>query len=90
MKYFFENKRELHVACAGSLLGVALKNQNISFPVGKVNWLEMFPMSFKEFLIANGQEKYIELFSDWQTTLRQKVINSSARNTIRSVGINSH
>ena len=66
LKYFCENKQELHVACAGSLLGVALKNQNISFPVGKVNRLEMFPMSFKEFLIANGQEKYIELFSDWQ------------------------
>lgn len=66
LKYFCENKRELHIACAGSLLGVALKKENISFPVGKVNRIEMFPMSFKEFLTANGHENYIELFSDWK------------------------
>ena len=37
LKYFCENLRELHLVCAGSLLGVALKQENISFPVGKVN-----------------------------------------------------
>ena len=65
LKYFCENMRELHLACAGSLLGVALKNGNIAFPVGKVNRLQMNPMSFKEFVIANGHEEYIELFADW-------------------------
>ena len=57
--------RELHVACAGSLLGVALKNESVAFPVGKVNRMQMHPMSFREFVIANGQEKYIDLFADW-------------------------
>ncbi len=65
LKYFCENMRELHIACAGSLLGVALKGENISFPVGKVNRMQMHPMSFKEFLIAKGEEKFIEIFADW-------------------------
>ncbi len=67
LKYFCENKRELHVACAGSLLGVALKRENISFPVGKVNRMQMLPMSFREFLAACGGESYVELLSDWST-----------------------
>ena len=65
LKYFCEEMRELHVACAGSLLGVALRNENIAFPVGKVNRMKMYPMSFKEFVVANGQEKYIELLANW-------------------------
>lgn len=65
LKYFCENCRGLHLACAGSLLGVALKQENVSFPVGKVNRLEMHPMSFKEFVLACGEEKYLDMFSDW-------------------------
>lgn len=60
LKYFQENLPELHVVCAGSLLGVALKRNNISFPVGKVQRLKMYPMSFKEFLLANGHEALLE------------------------------
>ena len=56
---------ELHLVCAGSLLGVALKQENISFPVGKVNRMQFYPMSFKEYLQAVGEKKYIELFKDW-------------------------
>ena len=67
LKYFCEDMRELHVACAGSLLGVALKSENIAFPVGKVNRMQMFPMSFKEFVVANGQERYIEFLSNWNS-----------------------
>lgn len=59
LKYFCENLPELHVIAAGSLLGIALKEQGISFPVGKVQRLEMFPMSFEEFVIADGGEKYL-------------------------------
>lgn len=59
LKYFCENLPELHVIAAGSLLGIALKKQGISFPVGKVERLEMFPMSFEEFVIADGGEKYL-------------------------------
>lgn len=59
LKYFCENLPELHVIAAGSLLGITLKEQGISFPVGKVQRLEMFPMSFEEFVIADGGEKYL-------------------------------
>lgn len=65
LKYFCENLPELHLVCAGSLLGVALKKENISFPVGKVNRMQLYPMSFKEYLQAVGEEKYIELFNKW-------------------------
>jgi len=65
LKYFCEDCRELHLVCAGSLLGVALKKESISFPVGKVNRMQMYPMNFKEFLIALGEERYIELFNNW-------------------------
>ncbi len=65
LKYFCENMRELHLVCAGSLLGVALKREQVSFPVGKVNRMQLYPMSFKEFVIANGREDLIELFKVW-------------------------
>ncbi len=54
LKYFCENRRELHVICAGSLLGVAIKRNGISFPVGKVDRLHMYPLCFSEFLRADG------------------------------------
>ena len=60
LKYFCENMRDLHIVCAGSLLGVALKKKQISFPVGKVNRLQLYPMSFKEFIIANGREDLLQ------------------------------
>lgn len=53
LKYFCENAPEYHVACAGSLLGIAL-SKPASFPVGKVDFLEIGPMTFTEFLLANG------------------------------------
>lgn len=62
MKYFCENAPQYHVACAGSLLGIALANPS-SFPVGKVNFMQIDPMTFTEFLLANGDEnlaQYLE------------------------------
>ena len=55
MKYFHENAKQYHVACAGSLLGIALAKSS-SFPVGAVDFLSMQPMTFTEFLKANGDE----------------------------------
>ena len=55
LKYFCEDMPDLHVACAGSLLGVALAAES-SFPVGKVDFLTLFPMTFFEFLDAVDQE----------------------------------
>lgn len=59
MKYFCENAPQYHVACAGSLLGIALAKP-ASFPVGKVDFLEVNPMSFTEFLLANGDANLVE------------------------------
>ena len=54
MKYFCENAPEYHVVCAGSLLGIALQTR-LSFPVGKVDFLTLYPMSFSEFIRAMGE-----------------------------------
>lgn len=62
LKYFCENAPQYHVACAGSLLGIALAKPS-AFPVGKVNFMQIDPMTFSEFLLANGDEnmlRYIE------------------------------
>jgi predicted AAA+ superfamily ATPase len=59
LKYFCENAPEYHVACAGSLLGIAL-SKPASFPVGKVDFLDIAPMSFTEFLMANGDGNLAE------------------------------
>jgi len=55
LKYFHEDAPEYHIIAAGSLLGVAV-NKERSFPVGKVTFLEMYPFSFSEYLIAFGDE----------------------------------
>ena len=58
LKYFQEEANEYHVACAGSLLGIKLSHT--SFPVGKVEYLEMYPMTFSEFLMADGSQNLVE------------------------------
>lgn len=65
LKYFCEDLRELHVIGAGSLLGVALKNESISFPVGKVNRIQLYPMSFREFVIASDAGNILESLRGW-------------------------
>ncbi len=59
LKYFAEEAPEYAVCCAGSLLGVAL-HQGTSFPVGKVDFLALAPLSFREFLLANSEELLVE------------------------------
>ena len=59
LKYFCENAPQYCVACAGSLLGVALAKPS-SFPVGKVNFMQIDPMTFEEFLLANGDDNLLE------------------------------
>lgn len=60
LKYFSEETPEYHVIAAGSLLGVALKREQYSFPVGKVQMLTMYPMDFEEYLWAKGKELLAE------------------------------
>ena len=66
LRYFKEKLPELHVVCAGSLLEHALNELNIPMPVGRVEFLYMYPLSFKEYLNAIGQNRlvdYIESFN---------------------------
>ena len=58
LKYFQEEANEYHIVCAGSLLGIRLSHT--SFPVGKVEFLNMYPMTFSEFLIADNCENLVE------------------------------
>ena len=60
LKYFAEQAPEYPICCAGSLLGVFLHDK-VSFPVGKVDFLELQPLDFEEFLIANNEEELIQL-----------------------------
>ena len=59
LRYFYEQTPDLHVAAAGSLLDFAL--EDISFPVGRVQFLDLYPMTFREFLLASGRASMAEL-----------------------------
>lgn len=65
MKYFCENASDYHIVCAGSLLGIALQNQ-LSFPVGKVDFLTLYPMSFSEFLRAVAPEMLADFVDNFK------------------------
>ena len=60
LKYFCEDAPQYHIVCAGSLLGIAL-HEGTSFPVGKVDFLSLYPLSFTEFLTAVAGERYTKL-----------------------------
>ena len=66
LKYFYENHPEYHVIAAGSLLGVAL-HRDTSFPVGKVEFCNLYPMNFSEFLMASDHSRLLDLLQnkDW-------------------------
>lgn len=65
LKYFNEEANEYHVICAGSLLGIRLSNT--TFPVGKVDFLNLYPMSFSEFLIADGCQNLVDYMKTIKT-----------------------
>ena len=60
LKYFKEEAPEYHIAVAGSLLGISL-HQDVSYPVGKVNVINLYPMNFEEFLLAKGENEACKL-----------------------------
>lgn len=78
LKYFNENAPQYQIICAGSLLGIAL-HQGTSFPVGKVEFFDLYPLSFTEFLAAMGNNQYAELLHkgdfDLVTTFKQTYID---------------
>ena len=63
LKFLYEQAPEYHIICAGSLLGIAF-HKDISFPVGKVNFLNLYPLSFSEFLTALGKEQQADLINN--------------------------
>lgn len=79
LKYFYENAPQYHIVCAGSLLGIALHG-GTSFPVGKVDFLSLYPLSFKEFLMATTGERFAELLDKQDypmiTSFRQTYIDA--------------
>lgn len=69
LKYFNESSEPYKIICAGSLLGVKLKRMKKAFPVGKVKIINMYPMDFEEFLLANGNEELINEIKRCYTNL---------------------
>jgi len=78
LKYFNETAPQYQIVCAGSLLGVAL-HQGTSFPVGKVDFMDLYPLSFSEFIRAMGKEQFVELLEngdfEMATTFKQEYID---------------
>lgn len=78
LKYFNENNPEFHIIAAGSLLGVAI-HENVSFPVGKVSFLDLYPLTFLEFLEALGEENFVKILNEPSSTnikvFKQKYID---------------
>ena len=68
LKYFYENAPEYHIVCAASLLGIAL-HEGTSFPVGKVDFLKLYPLSFKEFLLATERASFASLLEEGDFSL---------------------
>ena len=66
LKYFCEDAPQYHIVCAGSLLGIAL-HRGTSFPVGKVDFLKLYPLSFQEFLMAIGKKQFSMITSFRET-----------------------
>jgi predicted AAA+ superfamily ATPase len=66
LKYFCEDAPQYHVIAAGSLLGMSL-HKNVSFPVGKVDFMNLYPLSFMEFLLAIGEQGFVQALNnqDW-------------------------
>ena len=74
LKYFYENAPEYYIVAAGSLLGISL-HKHTSFPVGKVDFIDLYPLNFEEFLLARGEEQLLALISgnEWELVKQFKV-----------------
>lgn len=80
LRYFYERQPDLHVIAAGSLLDFALREMNYSMPVGRIEFCSMYPLSFKEFLLALSEDRildYLENYSleaDFSPVIHQKIL----------------
>jgi len=64
LKYFNEEANDYHIIALGSLLGVSINRGNFSFPVGKIQFMTLYPMDFEEYLLAKGELQLIEIIKD--------------------------
>lgn len=64
LKYFCENAPEYHIIAAGSLLGVSVNRESVSFPVGKIDSLTMYPLNFREFLMATENDALLQIIEN--------------------------
>ncbi|MDR1852615.1 MAG: ATP-binding protein [Propionibacteriaceae bacterium] len=78
LKYFAESGLDYHVLGTGSLLGVAVNRQEVSFPVGKVHQLQMYPLDFEEYLWARGKRELAQLIRESQVSLQPLALHETA------------
>ncbi len=83
LRYFYEQTPELHVVAAGSLLELALNASGFSMPVGRVQYLHMKPMSFEEFLLAQGQESAVEALAHDRALFTEPAVHNAMLNRVR-------
>ncbi|MFI3331873.1 MAG: ATP-binding protein [Rikenellaceae bacterium] len=78
LKYLYQNAPQFHIAAAGSLLGISIRD-NESFPVGKVEFADIYPLSFEEFMMALGKDALLESLRamDWEliTVFKEQYID---------------
>lgn len=84
LKYFCENAPEYHIIAAGSLLGVAINRGKYSFPVGKVDMINMYPLDFEEFLWATKKQQLCELIKKSYSTFTPLSIHDTAMDTYKT------
>lgn len=66
LRYFYEDRPDVHVIAAGSLLEFTLADHEFSMPVGRIEYLHMGPMTFEEFLLAMGEDALVDFLGEWQ------------------------
>ena len=84
LKYFCENAPKYHIMAAGSLLGLAVNRGHFSFPVGKVDMITMYPLTFEEFLIATDNERLLDLIKDSYNDMKEFSLHEKAMELYRT------
>ena len=84
LKYFQEQANDYHIIAAGSLLGLSVNRGSYSFPVGKVDMLTMYPLTFEEFLLATGNEQLISLIQEAYVKFSPVVLHEKAIDLYRT------
>jgi predicted AAA+ superfamily ATPase len=83
LKYFYEQAPEYHLIAAGSLLGVSIGKRS-SFPVGKVNFMTLFPMTYSEYLVAIGEELLVETIkSNPKNNALPEIVHEKLKNHLK-------